>query len=184
MSTFPMFPSIVLLDRRPEIFAVKEVVAHEKLHGSNFRVHFPLGMTKLEEVRYGSRETEYGVDDSFSLGNVVNWWKAHETLLGKLFEAIRSYGFSDATLFGEAFGPGVKAKGVKYSNGTELLFRGFNLMVVENFVPTEMFYEIADKAGLPIAPEVYRGPPSMEVFNNLLEQPSTVAKENVGEIFF
>jgi hypothetical protein len=37
-SPFPKYPEIVLLPRRPEIFAVKEVIATEKLHGSNFRM--------------------------------------------------------------------------------------------------------------------------------------------------
>lgn len=178
MEPFPKYPEIVLVDRRPEIFAVKEVVAVEKLHGSNFRLHFPCGMQKLDEVRYGSRETEYGVDPVFPLTKVVNWWKSRENLLGTLWETIRSYGFSDATVFGESFGPGIKAKGIKYSEGTDLLFRSFNIMVGSNFVTHDLFHEIADKAGLPVAPVVWRGAPSLEAFDALLEQPSLVAKEN------
>jgi hypothetical protein len=53
------YPSIVELSKLPEIFHVKEVVATEKMHGSNFRLFFPLGMKSINEIRYGSRDVEY-----------------------------------------------------------------------------------------------------------------------------
>src|SRR5208282_3912980 len=111
---FPKYPEIVLVGKRPEIFSVKQVVATEKLHGSNFRVHFPMGMTSLADVQYGSHEMEFGAE-GFPLGRAVQWFQARESLLGAMWEVIKSYGFPDATIFGEAFGPGIKAKGVKYS---------------------------------------------------------------------
>src|SRR5271166_5391480 len=127
---FPRYPSIVLLDKRPEIFSVKKVVVTEKIHGSNFRVHFPLGMSSIADVKYGSHELEYVPGDgSFTLGKAVQWFNAHQDLLARMWEVIKSYGFPDATVFGEAHGPGIKAKGVKYSTGQEMLFRAFDIMV-------------------------------------------------------
>lgn len=176
---FPRYPEIVLLDRRPEILAVKEVVATEKLHGSNFRIHFPCGMTSIDEVKFGSRETEHGTPgEKFPLGSAVLWFQARPELLTSMWEVIKSYGFSDATVFGEAFGPGIKAKGVKYSTGQEMLFRAFDIMVGENFVTYDLFCEIADKMTLPRVPELWRGAPSEEAFNALLEQPSHTGKAN------
>ncbi len=175
----PKYPEIALLYRRPEIFAVREVVATEKLHGSNFRVHFPLGMTSLADVRYGSHDVE-DTEPAFPLGKAKAWFEARQDLLGTMWEVIKSYGFSDCTIFGEAYGPGIKAKGVKYSNGTEMLFRAFDIMVgeKENFVTYDLFCEITDKMGLARVHEVWRGEPTQANFDALLERPSTEAKHN------
>ena len=176
---FPRYPSIVLLDKRPEIFSVKKVVVTEKIHGSNFRVHFPLGMSSIADVKYGSHELEYVPGDgSFTLGKAVQWFNAHQDLLARMWEVIKSYGFPDATVFGEAHGPGIKAKGVKYSTGQEMLFRAFDIMVGQNFVTYDLFCEIADKMDLPRVHAVWAGEPSMETFDALLEKPSITAKLN------
>jgi hypothetical protein len=42
MTTFRKYPELVRLDKRPEILSVKQVVATEKLHGTNFRLFFPV----------------------------------------------------------------------------------------------------------------------------------------------
>lgn len=175
--SFPKYPEIVLLPRRPEIFSVKEVIATEKLHGSSARIHFPCGMTSLDEVRFGSHDTEYP-SPSFPLGSFVRKFQSNPDLLNRMWETIKSYGFSEATVFGEAYGPGIKAKGIKYTNGQEVLFRAFGIMVVENFVTWDLFVELTDKMGLPRVHEVYRGPPTMEAFDALLEKPSTEATLN------
>lgn len=175
--TIPKYPSIVLLDKRPEIFSVKEVVATEKLHGSSFRVHFPLAMPSITDVRYGSHDVE-DTEPAFPLGKAKQWFEAQPELLTAMWEVIKSYGFSDATIFGEAYGPGIKAKGVKYSNGTEMLFRAFDIMIGENFVTYDLFCEITDKMKLPRVHEVWRGEPTQANFDALLEKPSTEGKLN------
>jgi len=176
--SFPRYPSIVLLDKRPEIFVVKEVVACEKIHGSSFRVFFPLGMSSLADVKYGSHELEYTPGDgSFTLGKAVQWFKEREDLLARMWEVIKSYGFPDATVFGEAHGPGIKAKGVKYSTGQEMLFRAFDIMVGQNFVTYDLFVEIADKMGLERVHEVWRGEPIREALDALLEKPSHAGRD-------
>jgi hypothetical protein len=176
----PRYPKVAMLRDCPEIYAVKEVVAYEKLHGSNFRIGFPPGMQSLTELCYGSRETEQGKDGgAFPLGRVVNEFQKPEgqKLLGALLETFRSYGFSEVTVFGEAYGPGIKAKGVRYSTGQEPLFRAFDIMVAQNLVTDALLREVAGKAGLPLVPEVWRGAPTPEAFDALLEQPSHVARD-------
>lgn len=175
---FPKYPDIALLPRRPEILAVKEVIACEKLHGSNFRVNFPAGMSSTDDVRYGSRDVEDGSGIPFPLNNAKAWFKTRPALLQAMWDVARSYGFPDITVFGEAYGPGVKAKGVKYSNGQEILFRAFDIMVGSNFLTWDLFCEVADKMGLPRVTELWRGDPSSEAFDRLLEQPSAEAKAN------
>jgi hypothetical protein len=170
---FPKYPEIVLVYKRPEIFAVKEVIATEKLHGSTFRIHFPCGMTSLDDIRYGSHSVDYTPGADFPLGNAINWCKQRPELLTAMWEVIKSYNFSDATIFGEVYGPGVKAKGVKYSLGQGVLFRAFDLMVGPNFVTYDLFVELVDKMGCPRVHEVWRGEPTQEAFDALLEKPST-----------
>ena len=172
------YPEIVLVSKRPEIFSVKEVVATEKIHGSNFRLFFPCGMESIDDIRYGSHEVEDGPGVDFPLGGAVKMFKSQPELLTQMFETIKSYGFSDVTVFGEAFGPGIKAKGVKYSNGQSMLFRAFDLMVGDNFVTYDLFCEITDRMQLSRVHEVWRGAPSLEAFDALLEKPSVEGRLN------
>lgn len=172
------YPSIVQLPDCPEIFSVKEVVATEKIHGSNFRLFFPLGMKSIEEIGYGSHDVEYSHYEKFPLGSMLLKFKAQTDLLTRMMEVIKSYGFSDVTVFGEAHGPGIKAKGVRYSNGQEPLFRAFDIMVAQNFVTYDLFCDLCCEMELPMVPEVWRGEPTQANFDALLEQPSVVGKLN------
>ncbi len=178
--SFPKYPETALLAARPEIFRVKEVVATEKIHGSNFRVHFPAGMSSLDDVGFGSRDVELdpSSDVKFPLPHAVEWFRSRPELLLKMWEVLKSYGFPDATVFGEAHGPGVNVKGVRYSNGSDSLFRAFDIMVGENFVTYDLFVHIADEMGLQRVPEVWRGDPTQENLDGLLNRPSVAAAEN------
>lgn len=179
---FKQYPSIPILREDSPIFGVKEVICLEKLHGSGFRVGFPLGMLNLDEVRYGSREVDFDPESKvkFPLPHAITWFKSRPELLAKMWETLKSYGFNDCVVFGEAFGPGINAKGVRYAveGDQRPLFRCFGIMVGDNFLTYDLLVEVTDKMGLTRAPLVYRGPPTMEAFNALLNQPSIAAKEN------
>lgn len=177
--TFPRYPEIALLVRRPEIFSVKEVIATEKLHGSAFRLFFPAGMTSIEDIRYGSRDVISGEGtEKFPLGNAMRYFTEKPELLTNLWETIKSYGYSDATLFGEAYGPGIKAKGIRYSNEQGVLFRAYDIMVGRNFLTWDLFCEVTAKMAIPRVHEVWRGEPTLANFDALLEQASVEAKLN------
>lgn len=171
------YPEIPLVKYRPEIFAVKEVVACEKLHGSNFSIIFPLAMKSIDEVIYGSREV-LSTEDRFPLGVAKRWFESRPELLTAMWEVIKSYGFSEVTVFGEAYGPGIQAKGIKYTLGSEMLFRAFDIMVGPNFLTYDLFCEVATKMGLPQVPLVWRGAPTIEAFDALLNRPSYEALSN------
>jgi Rnl2 family RNA ligase len=178
MSTFRKYPEIVRLDKRPEILSVRQVVATEKLHGTNFRVFFPAGMTSLDEVRFGGRNEEFAAgDDGFYGGRPVRWFKQQPALMQRLFEVFASHGFADVTVFGEAFGAGIQ-KGVRYVPGDDVQFRAFDIMVGDNFVTYDLFVQLCEEAGLARVPEVWRGEPSVAAFDALLEQDSVLGKEN------
>ena len=178
MTIFRKYPEIVRLDKRPEILSVKHVVATEKIHGTNFRIFFPAGMTSLAEVRFGGRNEEFeNGDDGFYGGRPVRWFKNQPELLQRMFEVFSSHGFSDVTVFGEAFGAGIQ-KGVRYVPGDQVLFRTFDIMVGDNFVTYDLFVKLCDESTLARVPEVWRGEPSIDAFNALLEQSSVEAANN------
>jgi Rnl2 family RNA ligase len=183
MATQLNYPSIVLLRYRPEILAVKEVIAVEKIHGSCFRIGFPLGMTSIDDIWFGSREVIYEPENKevkFPLPHAITWFKSRPELLQKMWDVIKSYGYSEVTVFGEIHGPGIQVKGVKYAKDGDqnTLFRAFDIMVGLNFLTHDLFAEVATAMGLPQAPVVWRGEPSIEAFNALLDKPSVVAQDN------
>lgn len=178
MSTFARYTELGTIDKRPEIFAVREVVATEKLHGSNFRVHFPAGMTSPEEVVFGSRNEVFAEGDtSFYGGRPQRWFRDRRDLVLRLMDALARRGLNDVTLFGEICGSSVQ-KGVRYAADGEILFRAFDILVGECFVTYDLFVEICDEAGLARVPEIWRGEPSREAFDALLERRSTEAQKN------
>lgn len=176
---FMKYPELVRLDRRPEILAVKEVVATEKLHGTNFRLHFPAGMASIEEVQYGGRNEAFGNGESGSFygGRPVRFFKDRPELLTAMMETFASYAFRGVTVFGEAFGAGVQ-RGVRYVTDDSILFRAFDIAVGESFVTYDLFVEICEKAGLPRVPEIWRGDPTVAALDALLEKVSTEAQRN------
>ena len=178
METFLKYPELVTLDKRPEILSVKQVVATEKLHGSNFRVFFPAGLTSIDEVRYGGRNEVFAPgDDGFYGGKAVRWFKSRPALLRRLMEVFTSHGFSDVTVYGEICGAGIQ-KGVRYAPGDEALFRAFDVRVAECFVTYDLFTSLCDAADLPRVPEIWRGEPSLDAFDALLEKPSEEGRKN------
>lgn len=178
METFHKYPELVTLGKRPEILSVKQVVATEKLHGSNFRVLFPAGMASIDEVRYGARNEIFAPgDDGFYGGRAVRWFTSRPALLEKMREVFASYGFNDVIVYGEICGAGIQ-KGVRYTTTDDALFRAFDIRVGECFVTYDLFVTICDAAGLPRVPEIWRGEPSLAAFDALLDKPSTEGEKN------
>jgi Rnl2 family RNA ligase len=179
METFLKYPELVTLDKRPEILAVKQVVATEKLHGSNFRVLFPAGMASLDEVRFGGRNEVFAPgDDGFYGGKAVRWWKSRAALMQRLWEVFAAYGFgSDVVVYGEICGAGIQ-KGVRYAASDDALFRAFDIRVGDCFVTYDLFTKLCDDAGLPRVPEIWRGEPTLAAFDALLEKPSEEGLRN------
>ena len=173
MNTFHKYRSIVRLDKRPEILTMKEVVATEKLHGTNFRVFFPEGMGSIDEVQYGGRNETFGTDggEDFYGGRPVRWFKDRPELLERLRATFGHHGFGPTIVYGEICGPGIQ-KGVRYTTGQEIFFRAFDIAVADNFVTYDLFTQLCDEAELPRVPEVWRGAPSVEAFDALVDKVS------------
>jgi Rnl2 family RNA ligase len=175
---FMKYPELVRLDKRPEILSVKEVVATEKIHGTNFRVHFRPGIRSTDEVEFGGRNEELGTDGAgFYGGRPAAFFRNQTALLQRMLDTFASYGFSEVTVFGEAFGSGVQ-RGVRYVPDDRVIFRAFDIAVGENLVTYDLFVRLADAMGLARVPEIWRGAPSLEAFDALLERPSVEGERN------
>lgn len=178
-STFYKYPEIVRLDKRPEILTVKQVVAVEKLHGTNFRVFFPAGMTSIEQVEFGSRNEEFGTgeDSAFYGGRPIEWFKKQSNLLQRMFDVFCARRYSDVIVYGEACGSSIQ-KGIHYTLNGDVVFRAFDIRVGEAFLSYDLFVEVCDQIGLARSPEIWRGEPSLAAFDALLEKKSVEAERN------
>lgn len=173
MGVFHKYPEIVGLEKRPEILSVKEVIATEKLHGTNFRVFFPEGMTSLDDVQFGGRNEFFARKDyeGFYGGRPVGWFKERPDLLAHAWDFFRDRGYTNVIIYGEIAGAGIQ-KGVRYLLEKEIIFRAFDIRIGENLVTYDLFVEICEAIGWPRVPEVWRGEPSLEAFDALLERQS------------
>lgn len=180
---FFKYPSLSTLNERKQILSAPEVVATEKLHGTNFRIRFPRGLASIDEVEYGSRDRDLGrgndpdLNRSFYDGLPIQWFKQRPELLDALASQFARRGLHDVILFGEFCGTPIQV-GVRYTTRHEVMFRGFDLMVGEDFMSYDPFMEICSAVSLPTVPLIWRGAPSKVAFDALLEKPSAEAALN------
>lgn len=179
---FFKYPSIVRTKERKDIFKCKKVVATEKLHGTNFQLRIPRGITNIAQILYGSRDNDLGVADSnlarnFFNGAPVRWFTDRPELLENLIRTTERRNIQDAILYGEVCGTTVQG-GVYYAARHEVFFRAFDLMVGTEFHSYDPFVEVCEESSMPRVPEIWRGEPTQAAFDALLEQLSEEARRN------
>lgn len=168
------YPKIRDLPKVPELFAFREVVATEKIHGMNWRIGVPDSAKDPTELVLGSRSAEAG-EEGAAIGRFVKF-TTEELPVQKIIDTVASYR-GHKVLYGEICGPGIQ-KGVKYrAEGIE--FRLFDVFVGGKYYLTmDELEAVAKRAGLKVAPVVYKGPPTLESLDALLNLPSKVGIEN------
>lgn len=166
---FHKYPHIDNLYKVPEIFACEEVVATEKIHGSNFRVYIPADGSG---VKFGSRNREIGLG-SGRFDVAIKWFLDSIGSLVFMCQTLKA----DVIIFGEIYGTGIQT-GVKYVHGNDIQFRAFDVMVGGELLNYDDFAGFCYDTFLPSAPLVYRGRPTVEALNALLEVNSIVAGLN------
>lgn len=164
MSEFYTFPHIESLARHPEVFKLGEVVALEKVDGTNARFGWVDGT-----FRIGSRNQEIGPEDPFGFAA----WVRHLGFEQRLYDAAGEGSRSGIIVYGEWYGHKIQ-KGVTYSNYRD--FRGFAVRVGRAFLPVIEALEFIQHLGLSTAPLLYRGAPDSAVFDSLRVLPSMTAR--------
>lgn len=179
----------------PDIFAPgEEVVATEKLHGTNCQIGWVLGLGN--EELFGEGDIYVGSKGLSAQGLVM---KNNETnagnlyvrtlkrllddgLRGKIIDVARDFGVAGEVtsvhIFGEVFGKGVQDL---HYGAAEPCFACFDIALNRHFMPFEAFKRIADALGLPVVPILYEGPFDADVLKLHRDGKTVLGGANIRE---
>ncbi len=177
---FAHYTDIENLRSYPTVFEPgEEIVATEKIHGTNCRVGFIAlhgegTMTRMA----GSKGMQRKQPESAAMAGNTYWFPhtlpSVQSLLRELFDA----GHERGILFGEVFGATVQA----YSYGqSSPAFRAFDLVRGPGFVDHDEFLALCANHGVPVVPQVFRGPFSLPEIKRLSEGDSLVGGKHGRE---
>lgn len=174
--TFTKYPHMENIDEVPGIFELPEVVVTEKVHGSAMRIGLIDG-----KIRMGGRRFEFeNITPESKDGQGFVSWVLDTKLDQKVATAFAGH---HVILFGEWHGSGTPLKGwpqiqkgIRYFKGND--FRVFDIRLNGKFVSQDELPALAASVGLKTMPILYRGKPSSEAFNALIDTVSRVGKEN------
>lgn len=157
----------------------EEVVATEKLHGTNIAVAWGPGLDEGEEVFVCSRNFALQENET----NV--YWRAARDFkladrLRVMKETLESEGVivEDISLHGEVIG----VQDLKYglTNG-HIDFYAFDIRVNGQFLNYGDFKRLTGMAGIRTVPEVYRGPYNYEALKKLAEGMTLIGNGHIRE---
>lgn len=144
----------------------EEVVITEKLHGANIR----LGLINVGDefqLMVGSNRVNWKPEDAN--GNVPVWWhqmtKEVVNLLHDLCDSA-----SNVVMFGELFGPGVQD--MDYGL-VERSLRVFDISIDGSYLDWDAVRWFCQKHGVGTVPELYRGPFSRRIIEELTDGPTS-----------
>ena len=174
---FPKYTDIENLRNFPIVFEKgEEVVATEKLHGTNCRLGMINGipMAGSMELRRKMPENE-------------NDWKSNtywfpwtispvKTMLEELSKLHRQ-----VIVFGEVYGTSIQ-KGYDYDTlQGHVGFKVFDILLDGRFVDHGALVDICCQFCVEVAPVLYRGPFSLEAIKNVADGPTTIGDGHIRE---
>jgi len=170
---FPCYTDVENMRNYPDCFDVgEEVVATEKVHGTNCRV----GLVDGEEMA-GSMTTRRKRPESDDAWKGSTYWQpflidgVRELLQGVAEE----YVSQQAVLFGEVFGRSVQSMSYGVDKGKGFGFVAFDLYVNGRWIDHDDYKAICDRYDVPTAPVLYRGPFSLEAIKAVSDGPTVLA---------
>jgi RNA ligase (TIGR02306 family) len=169
---FPVYTDIENLRNYPNMFVDgEEVIATEKIHGTNCRVGFVAdGETRI--LMAGSKGIRRKQPDSTAAFRANTYWHPH-SLSGvtALLDHLWQLGHHQAVLFGEIYGKDVQS----YAYGqNSIAFRAFDLMVDGQYVDHEKLVMFCEKHGVETVPIAYQGGFALATIKQLSEGDSLV----------
>ncbi len=162
----------------PTIFTDgEEVIATEKIHGTNCRVGVIRESDVSEPIEMaGSKTTRRRKTDE--PGGGLYWlpWSI-ESVRSMLTELGKSH--KQVILFGEVFG---KVQSLRYGLGGSVAFRAFDLLLDGAYVDFDRFVELCTQFGVETVPIVFRGKFRLETIRAVAEGKSLVpGADNIRE---
>lgn len=155
------------------------VVATEKIHGTNCKIGM-VGDRVIAASMSHRRKRPMTADGEMALlgGEEMrrNTYWFPWTLQGcqELVREMRER-FRVVLLYGEVFGGGVQNLDYGLSKGRGLAFRAFDLKLDGKYVGWDRLREVCAKHGIPMVPELYRGPFDRDTINALADGDSAVS---------
>jgi len=173
---FPRYTDIENLRNYPDVFDEgEEVVATEKIHGTNCRVGIVKGGWMAGSMRLRRKRP---LDTDMHLNTY--WFPWTLPSVRDMLEKLNSR-HRQVVLFGEVYGPGIQ-KGFAYDSiGGRPGFRAFDLLVDGDYVDHDRFIRICDEFGVAYAPVLYKGPFSLDNIRQVSEGRTTVGDANIRE---
>lgn len=169
---FPTYTEMENMRSYPKVIAEgEEVVATEKIHGTNARVGFVADdgqRVLMAGSRTLRRKRPLTEED---LARSTYWYPHRLPAVTALLDDLWARGYTQAILFGEVYGRGIQA----FTYGQNMLaFRAFDVMVEGAYWDYDKFEQLCRQHGVETVPVVYRGPFSLPVIKRLSEGPSLV----------
>jgi len=147
----------------------EEVVASEKLHGTNVRCACINGHKVA-----GSMELRRSPPKDGDFSKSTYWFPwSLPSVLALMEELSKSNPVVE--LFGEVYGNSIQ-KGFKYDAGGGVGFRAFGIKVGDKFLDWQNFEDNCNKFGVPMVPALYKGPFDMPKILALAEGKTTVGE--------
>lgn len=200
MGTFKKYDKIPGLHRSEaqEIFNIDEVIIQEKLDGMNASVGLVNGTPSIHSRNNllwcrkpnarGGYDCNHNKDyDGFNVARHFHeqYNGSPDAMNAKLeeydfFDKLQSYFGDNVLVFGEFYGQGIQNR-VNY--GPHRYFTFFDVFVGNkeqggNWLSHDDFVAFCEALELPMVPELYRGPPSLPMFDKKLVQSSVQAMRN------
>jgi RNA ligase (TIGR02306 family) len=155
----------------------EEVVATEKLHGTNCRVGF-VSHDNERVLMAGSKGLRRKMPAPEVMGQHTYWFPHTLPGVAALLQALAQKGYQQAVLFGEVYGKGIQA----YTYGqTTMTFAAFDLMVDGQYWHHDDFSAVCEQYGVERVPIVYRGPFSLAQMQQLSDGTSLVGGQHGRE---
>lgn len=147
----------------------EEVVATEKIHGTNCRVGFALDGKDVKWMAGSKSMRRKQPDTEDSMAANRYWFPLTIPAVKALLASLAEQRVPRAVLYGEVFGPGIQS----FHYGQQgLAFRAFDLLAGDHFLHHDEFLRLCSEHGVPTVPEVYRGPFSLAAIKKLSDGDS------------
>jgi RNA ligase (TIGR02306 family) len=180
---FPAYTEVENMRSYPEVIGDgEEVVATEKLHGTNCRVGYVTNMVNGVRQRMlmagsrGLRRKE--PDDLEAMRSNTYWYPMTLDGVASLLHELFALGHDQAVLYGEVFGSGIQT----FTYGqTNIAFRAFDLMIDGRYLDHDDFVQWCAKHDIDIVPQVYRGPFALATVKQLSDGASLVGGKHGRE---
>jgi RNA ligase (TIGR02306 family) len=152
----------------------EDVVASEKIHGTNCRV----GVINGHMVA-GSMELRRSPPADLNFASSTYWFPWSLPSVVCLMNDLKGRD-SVVELFGEVYGGSVQ-KGFRYDAGNGVAFRAFGIKVGDRFLDWEDFEAVCQHHGVPVVPVLYSGPLDLPRILSVIEGQTTLGDAPVME---